>query len=57
MHHVGVGINMFVHNHNAKVTLEYRNRPIFNRLDESDSPGKVRNRQGNSFVLQLHMFI
>jgi hypothetical protein len=57
MAHFGLGINMFVHNHNAKVSLEYRNRPIFNRLDDPDNPGKVRNRQGNSFVLQLHLFI
>lgn len=51
MHHVGIGINMFIHRHNAKVTLEYRNRPIFN--DE----GNVENRKGNSFVLQMHLFI
>jgi len=51
MHHVGVGLNMFIHKHNAKVTLEYRNRPIY------DSGGNVDNRKGNSFVLQWHMFI
>lgn len=51
MHHVGVGINMFVHQHNAKVSIEYRNRPIFN------SSGNVENRKGNSFVLQMHLFI
>lgn len=59
MAHFGVGINMFVHNHNAKVSLEYRNRPIFNNLDSADPNSKrdVRNRQGNSFILQLHLFI
>jgi hypothetical protein len=51
MAHVGVGVNMFIHRHNAKVTLEYRNRPIF------DSTGSVQNRKGNSFVLQMHLFI
>jgi hypothetical protein len=51
MAHVGVGVNMFIHKHNAKVTLEYRNRPIF------DSTGSVLNRKGNSFVLQMHLFI
>jgi hypothetical protein len=51
MQHVGIGVNMFIHRHNAKVSLEYRNRPIFN--DE----GKVENRKGNSFILQWHMFI
>ena len=50
MHHFGLGVNMFIHRHNAKVTLEYRNRPIF------DADGKV-NRKGNSFILQWHMFI
>jgi len=51
MAHVGVGVNMFIHRHNAKVTLEYRNRPIFN------ASGSVQNRKGNSFVLQMHLFI
>ena len=51
MAHVGVGVNMFIHRHNAKVTLEYRNLPIFN------SGGQVENRKGNSFVLQMHLFL
>jgi hypothetical protein len=51
MHHVGTGINMFVHRHNAKVTLEYRNRPIYN------PDGRVGSRKGNSFILQMHLFI
>jgi hypothetical protein len=51
MHHFGIGLNMFIHRHNSKVTLEYRNRPIFN------SSGNVENRKGSSFVLQMHMFI
>jgi len=51
MHHVGIGANMFIHRHNAKVTLEYRNRPIY------DSDGEVESRKGNSFVLQWHMFL
>ncbi len=51
MHHIGVGMNMFIHRHNAKVTLEYRNRPIF------DESGQVQSRKGNSFVLQWHMFL
>jgi hypothetical protein len=51
MAHVGVGLNAFIHKHNAKVTLEYRNRPI------QDSSGNVLNRKGNSFILQMHLFI
>ncbi|KPK17291.1 MAG: hypothetical protein AMJ62_02195 [Myxococcales bacterium SG8_38] len=51
MHHFGLGLNMFIHRHNAKVTLEYRNRPIFGE------DGSVDNRKGNSFVLQMHLFI
>ena len=51
MAHFGVGLNAFIHRHNAKVTLEYRNRPIFN------SNGTVQSRKGNSFVLQMHLFI
>ncbi len=51
MAHFGVGLNMFIHRHNAKVTLEYRNRPIFN------SSGNVENRKGNSFILQMQLFI
>ena len=51
MAHFGVGLNAFIHRHNAKVTLEYRNRPIFN------SNGTVESRKGNSFVLQMHLFI
>jgi hypothetical protein len=51
MHHIGVGLNTFIHRHNAKVTIEYRNRPIY------DGSGNVANRKGNSFVLQMHLFI
>jgi hypothetical protein len=51
MAHVGVGVNMFIHRHNAKVTLEYRNRPI------QDLSGNVVNRKGNSLVLQMHVFL
>ena len=51
MAHVGVGLNAFIHRHNAKVTLEYRNRPIFN------ANGTVQSRKGNSFVLQMQLFI
>jgi hypothetical protein len=51
MAHFGVGLNAFIHRHNAKVTLEYRNRPIF------DASGNVASRKGNSFVLQMHLFI
>jgi hypothetical protein len=53
MAHFGVGLNMFIHRHNAKVTLEYRNRPIF----DSSGTGNVESRKGNSFVLQMHLFI
>ena len=51
MAHFGVGLNAFIHKHNAKVSLEYRNRPIFN------SNGTVQSRKGNSFILQMHLFI
>ncbi|MDH3655583.1 MAG: hypothetical protein OEN21_15050 [Myxococcales bacterium] len=51
MFQFGVGVNMFVYGHNAKVTLEYRNRPIFN-LD-----GNVESRKGNALVLQMHLYI
>jgi hypothetical protein len=51
MAHFGVGLNAFIHKHNAKVTIEYRNRPIF------DASGNVQSRKGNSFVLQMHLFI
>jgi hypothetical protein len=51
MFQFGVGINMFVYGHNAKVTLEYRNRPIFN------TDGSVESRAGNGLVLQIHLFI
>ncbi len=51
MFQFGVGVNMFVSGHNAKVTLEYRNRPIF------DLGGNVESRKGNALVLQMHLFI
>jgi hypothetical protein len=47
----GIGVNMFIYGHNSKVTLEYRNRPIF------DANGSVQSRAGNSFVLQMQLFI
>lgn len=56
MHHVGVGLNMFVHRHNAKVTIEYRNRPLF-YSSGSTNAGTVESRKGNSFIMQWHMFI
>ena len=57
MHHVGVGLNMFIHRHNAKVTIEYRNRPVFYQPAAPENAGTVESRKGNSFVLQWHMFI
>ena len=51
MAHFGLGVNMFIEEHNAKVTLEYRNRPIFN------PDGTVESRKGNSFILQMHLYI
>jgi len=54
MHHVGVGLNLFIHRHNAKVTIEYRNRPIFYNADNGAT---VESRKGNSFIMQWHMFI
>jgi hypothetical protein len=51
MAHFGLGVNMFIERHNAKVTLEYRNRPIFN------PDGTFESRKGNSFVLQMQLFI
>ncbi len=47
----GVGMNMFIYGHNAKVTLEYNNRPIF------DVEGNVESRAGSTFILQMHLFI
>jgi hypothetical protein len=54
MHHVGVGLNMFIHRHNAKVSIEYRNRPIFFNNDNGNG---VESRKGNSFIMQWHIFI
>ncbi|MGB5367770.1 MAG: hypothetical protein WBM75_17325 [Polyangiales bacterium] len=54
MHHVGVGLNVFIHRHNAKITIEYRNRPIF--FDAANGSG-VESRKGNSFIMQWHVFI
>ncbi len=54
MHHVGVGLNMFIHRHNAKVSIEYRNRPIFNNAANGNG---VESRKGNSFIMQWHIFI
>jgi hypothetical protein len=54
MHHVGVGLNMFIHRHNAKISIEYRNRPIFFNADNGSG---VESRKGNSFVMQWHIFI
>jgi hypothetical protein len=51
MFQFGVGVNMFVQGHNAKVSLEYRNRPIY------DLGGNVESRKGNALVLQMHLFI
>ena len=46
----GIGINMFLHGHNAKITLQYQDRPIFDTAGDADS-------RGSEFVLQMHLFI
>jgi hypothetical protein len=51
MFQFGVGMTMYIYGHNAKVNLEYRNRPIFGE------DGNVQSRAGNSFVLQMQLFI
>ena len=49
-----VGFNMFIHDHNAKITLQYQNRPIFDL--PIDSQIEVGSR-ASEFLLQLHLFI
>ena len=49
-----VGFNMFIHDHNAKITLQYGNRPIFDIVE--DGPSSTTSR-ASDFILQLQLFI
>jgi hypothetical protein len=49
----GLGLNYFVTGHNAKITLEYANRPVYVTTDN----GIVRDGYKGQFILQTHIFL
>jgi hypothetical protein len=49
----GLGLNYFVTGHNAKITLEYANRPVYVTSDN----GIVRDGSKGQFILQTHIFL
>ncbi|MBK7467442.1 MAG: porin [Saprospiraceae bacterium] len=50
----GLGLNYFVSGHNAKVTLEYQSRPIYNTNAANEI---VKNGSKGQIVLQTHIFL
>lgn len=51
-----LGLNYFINNHNAKVTLQYGSRPVYTApLVGSTEP--VRNGSKGEFILQTHIFL
>jgi len=49
-----LGLNYFISNHNAKVTLQYSNRPLY----ILDATGNVqRDGSKGEFILQTHIFL
>jgi hypothetical protein len=53
---VGVGINWFINGHNAKITAEYANRPVY-KADATSASGVVRNGSAGQFTIQSHIFL
>lgn len=49
----GLGLNYFVTGHNAKLTLEYQTRPVY-QLNGTDI---VRNGSRGELILQTHIFL
>jgi hypothetical protein len=49
----GLGLNYFVTGHNAKITLEYTNRPVYISTDN----GIIRDGSRGQFILQSQIFL
>lgn len=49
-----LGLNYFISNHNAKITLQYTNRPIY----QTNTTGDInRNGSKGEFIIQTHIFL
>ena len=51
-----LGVNYFINNHNAKVTLQYGSRPVY-KAPLAGSTEPVRNGSKGEFILQTHIFL
>lgn len=52
----GLGLNYFVTGHNAKITLEYQNRPIY-KLNAANNNAIERTGYKGEIILQTHIFL
>ena len=52
----GLGLNYFVTGHNAKITLEYQTRPIY-QLNAANSNAIERTGYRGEVILQTHIFL
>jgi hypothetical protein len=50
------GVNYFVNGHNAKVTLQYGNRPVY-KAPAAGTIDPIRNGTKGEFILQTHIFL
>ena len=50
------GVNYFVNGHNAKVTLQYGNRPVY-KAPAAGTIEPIRNGTKGEFILQTHIFL
>ncbi|MBS1741457.1 MAG: porin [Bacteroidetes bacterium] len=48
-----LGMNYFISNHNAKITLQYSSRPVYKRVNNNPE----RNGSEGAFILQTHIFL
>lgn len=50
-----LGVNYFVNGHNAKVSLQYSNRPVYKTVTGSTTP--ARNGSAGEWILQTQVFL
>lgn len=53
---IDLGVNYFINNHNAKVTLQYGTRPVY-KAPLAGTTEPVRNGSKGEIILQTHIFL
>jgi hypothetical protein len=50
-----LGVNYFINNHNAKISLQYSSHPVYKAVAGSSTP--ERNGSAEQLILQTHIFL